>query len=92
MKNALISPNEQVSYISGWDGQNPVETVLGQRVAEVADTTFEVAAPLFWLSCLDSVTAAGFYYAVSSQTIEAIPESPPKPEPVQPESSGTQTL
>ena len=90
MKKALISPNEQVSYISGWDGQNPVYTALGQRVAEVCDAEFEVAAPLFWLDCADSVTASGFYY--DSAAIQAIPESPPQPTPVQPTTTGTQTL
>jgi len=80
MKNALISPNEQVSYISAWDGQKPVYTVLGQRVAEVADAQFEVAPPLFWLACADDVTAISFYYDATSLTIVQIPESPPKPE------------
>lgn len=95
MKNALISPNEQVSYISAWDGQAPVFTVLGQRVAEVADDQFEVAPPLFWLACADDVTAIGFYYNATSQAIGQIPESPPQPTPVtseQPVSTGSQTL
>lgn len=90
MKKALISPNEKVSYISGWDGQNPVYTELGQRVAEVATTSFEVAAPLFWLDCADDVVADQFYY--DNTAIRAIPESPPKPTPIQPITTGTQTL
>lgn len=85
MKNALISPNEQVSYISAWDGQTPVFTVLGQRVAQVSDAQFEVAPPLFWLECADDVTAIGFYYSQISLAIVQIPESPPQPEPVVPE-------
>jgi len=89
MKNALISPNEQVSYISAWDGQKPVYTVLGQRVAEVADAQFEVAPPLFWLACADDVTAMGFYYSEISLAIVQIPESPPQPTPVVPEQSVT---
>jgi hypothetical protein len=95
MKNALISPNEQVSYISAWDGQTPVYTVLGQRVAEVADTPFEVAPPLFWLECADDVTVMGFYYSQNSLAIVQIPESPPQPTPVVPEqpvTTGSQTL
>jgi hypothetical protein len=95
MKNALISPNEQVSYISAWDGQTPVYTVLGQRVAQVADTQFEVAPPLFWLACADDVIAIGFYYSEISLAIVAIPESPPQPTPVvsdQPVTTGSQTL
>jgi hypothetical protein len=90
MKKALISPNEQVSYISGWDGQNPVYTELGQRVAEVCDAEFEVATPLFWLDCADDVVADQFYY--DGTAIQAIPESPPKPTSVQPTTTGTQTL
>jgi hypothetical protein len=95
MKNALISPNEQVSYISAWDGQTPVYTVLGQRVAQVADAQFEVAPPLFWLECADDVTAMDFYYNATSQAIVQIPESPPQPTPVVPEqpvTTGSQTL
>ncbi len=95
MKNALISPNEQVSYISAWDGQTPVYTVLGQRVAEVTDAEFEVAPPLFWLSCTDDVTAMGFYYNATSLIIVQIPESPPQPTLVasdQPVTTGSQTL
>jgi len=89
MKNALISPNEQVFYISAWDSQIPVYTVLGQRIAEVADAQFEVALPLFWLECSDDVNAMDYYY---DNTIQLIPASPPKPEPVQPVVSGSQTL
>ena len=91
MKYALISPNEQVSYISAWDGQTPVYTVIGQRVAEVVDVEFEVAPPLFWLLCADDVTATGFYYNATSQAIAQIPESPPQPTPVQPIATGSQT-
>lgn len=79
MKNALISPNEQVSYISAWDGKKPVYTVLGQRVAEVADAQFEVASPLFWIECADDVTSIGFYYSEISLAIVQIPESPLPP-------------
>lgn len=95
MKNALVSPNEQVSYISAWDGQTPVYTVLGQRVAEVANAQFEVAPPLFWLECADDVTAMYFYYNATSQAVEQIPESPPQPTlvvPEQPVTTGSQTL
>jgi hypothetical protein len=89
MINALISPNEQVSYISAWDEQKPVYTVLGQRVAQVSDNQFEVAPPLFWLACADDVTAMGFYYDATSLAIVQIPESPPQPTPVQPVTTGS---
>jgi len=95
MKNALISPNEQVSYISAWDGQTPVFTVIGQRVAQVENNQFEVAPPLFWLECADDVTAIGFYYSQISLAIVQIPESPPQPTIAasdQPVTTGSQTL
>jgi hypothetical protein len=73
MKNALISPNEP-SY--SYD-----ETVLGIRVAEVRDDTFEVALPLFWVECADDVLADQFYYDLDTQTIMAKPIRP-KPQPI----------
>lgn len=68
MKNALISPNEQVYKYDG--------TLLGVRVAEVSDTPFEVAPPLFWVECADDVVADQFYYDEATQTIIAIPVKP----------------
>lgn len=62
MKEALISPNETVE--------------TGYRVAEVVDQgkTFEVAQPLFWTECADDVSANGFWYDPTDQTIKPIPE------------------
>ncbi|UOF77916.1 hypothetical protein [Caudoviricetes sp.] len=54
MKNALISPTEKVFKYDG--------TLLGDRIAEVADVRFEVADPLFWVDCADDVVADQFYY------------------------------
>lgn len=68
MKNALVSPNEQVYKYDG--------TLLGERVAEVANTTFEVAPPLFWVECADDVVADQFYYNNETQNIIAIPVKP----------------
>lgn len=70
MKNALISPNEKVYSYD--------KTLLGVRVAEVSDNSFEVAPPLFWVACADNVLADQFYYDLDTQTIIAIPV-PPKP-------------
>jgi len=61
MKNALISPNEPV--------------LAGYRVAEVSDTTFEVAPPLFWVECADDVVADQFYYDTETQTIVIKPNA-----------------
>ena len=99
MKKALISPNESVSYISEWVpvGTNiytPVITTIvgGERVAEVMDTPFEVAPPLFWVDCLDNTVADQFYYESQTQQILPKPENAPYPEPVQPTVSGAQNL
>jgi len=69
MKNALISPNEQVYKYDG--------TLLGVRVAEVSDTTFEVNPILFWVECADDVLADQFYY--DGQTIIPVPVKPKPP-------------
>jgi hypothetical protein len=92
MKNALISPNESVSYISAWSGSKAIYTVIpnAERVAEVAASPFEVAPPLFWVACEDNVVADLFYYDSVTTTILATPE--PAPMPPQPTTSGTQTL
>jgi hypothetical protein len=95
MKNALISPNQQVYQVTGYkfvDGvYQPILVLIpnSERVAQVEETTFEVAPPLFWVQCADSVLADQFYYDSVQQTILPIPEPPPIPQPV---SSGTQTV
>jgi len=78
MKNALISPNEIRES--------------GYRVAEVVDSVFEVAAPLFWVSCDDTVQADVYWY--NQETNEFILVPIPEPDPIQeqPTSEGAQTL
>lgn len=77
MKNALISPNEQVYKYDG--------TLLGVRVAEVSDTTFEVNPILFWVECADDVVADQFYYDETTQTCLPVPINPAvKLRPTQP--------
>jgi hypothetical protein len=97
MKNALISPNEQVSYISDWtpvkNGYSPVITVIADagRVAEVSDTPFEIAPPLFWLPCSDNVVADKFYCELAAKQV--LPKPPDAPYPiVEPVVAGAQTL
>lgn len=97
MKNALISPNESVSYISGWTDSpkpQPIYTTIpnAERVAEVSTTQFEVASPLFWIACADDVIADQFYYDSLTQTIIATPEPTPHPTLTQPVSTGAQTI
>jgi hypothetical protein len=71
MKNALISPNEQVYKYD--------DTLLGVRVAEVRDTPFEVNPILFWVECADDVVADEFYYDEATQEIIAVPVKPKPP-------------
>ena len=92
MKKALISPNEApIQYISGWGDAPPYKPVYSNydnscRVAEVLDTAFEVAQPLFWVDCADDVVADQFYYDTVAQTINPIVNAP------SPATSGLQTV
>lgn len=65
---ALISPNETRE--------------TGYRVAQVEPDAqiFEVAQPLFWVSCADDVVADQFWYDPETQTIKPMPQ--PDPEPI----------
>jgi hypothetical protein len=94
MNNALISPNETVSYVSSWNGYTPVYTTVpnGQRVAEVSSSQFPVAPPMFWMVCADDVVADLFYYDSVTNTIQQTPPSVARVNPDQPISTGTQTL
>lgn len=83
MKNALISPNE------------PRET--GYRVAEISDTTFEVASPLFWVECVDDIVANEYWYDPISESFQVMPEPQIEVTPItadlnQPSTTGSQDL
>lgn len=98
MKNAIIDPRQTVYEITGWTSATPPQPI-GQeipnsaRVAEVADQTFPVAEPLFWVVCADDVVADQWYYDTVSQTIIVIPPTPPRPAAAdQPVATGVQTL
>lgn len=51
---ALISPNEQVFKYDG--------SPLGSRIAEVSETEFAVAEPLFWQTVASDVVADQWYW------------------------------
>ena len=68
MKQALISPNEQVYNYSNMP--------LGKRIAEVVTTSFQVAPPLFWVACADDVVADAWYYDAATSQIIQIPAAP----------------
>jgi hypothetical protein len=94
MKNALISPNEQVRYVSSWTpwvnqpplqpiSPQPIYTTIpnAQRVAEVVDATFQIAPPLFWVTCADDVVQDKFYYDTVTSTILPVPADAVSTEP-----------
>jgi hypothetical protein len=64
---ALISPNEKV--IDPNTGY-----LIGVRIAEVCENPFEVASPLFWVSCANNIVPNEFYYSTEYQQIVLIPE------------------
>jgi hypothetical protein len=78
---ALISPNEVRE--------------TGYRVAEVAANTFDVAQPLFWVDCDNSIVADQFWFNPETSSFEVMPEPeivvPVATEP-QPISQGAQNL
>ena len=78
MKQALISPQEQISYISSWTDAKPRQPVFtaipgSQRVAEVASQPFEVAPPLHWVACGNDINANDWYYDPSANNFVPIP-------------------
>jgi hypothetical protein len=82
---ALISPNEKVVDPN-------TNIVIGERVAEVLESSFEIAPPLFWVSCADDVQADIYYYDPLDQQIKLTPQPiPPQPDQ-QPLVEGAQTL
>jgi hypothetical protein len=78
---ALIDPKAQVQYISAWTTEVPYEPIYatypnGERVCQVADVSFPVAQPLFWVDCENDVLADQFYYDSSDKTIKPIDNAP----------------
>lgn len=99
MKNALVDPRDAVDNVVGWiPNTNPPQPIIqvipnSARVAEVADQTFPVAEPLFWIDCADDVVADQWYYDTDTQAIIVIPNPAPKPSAAdQPIVTGAQTL
>jgi hypothetical protein len=74
---ALISPNEQRTDYQG---------IVGARIAQVEQTTFEVAPPLFWVDCPENCVADVWWYY--QDTCQPMPEPPP-PVPTAEENKAT---
>lgn len=51
---ALISPTEMVYSYDG--------SIIGQRVAQLTEEAFDVAAPLFWIDCSVEGSPSQYYY------------------------------
>ena len=66
---ALISPNEKVTDYEG---------NVGDRIAQVEQNEFPVAAPLFWTDCPNDCVADVWWYY--NGACEVMPQ-PPQPEP-----------
>lgn len=71
MNNALISPQE---LVYSYDG-----TLLGERIAETAQTIFEVAPPLYWIECADEVNTNDWYFQTETSSCQLKPVPPPDP-------------
>ena len=66
---ALVSPQEKVTDYQG---------NVGDRIAQVEQNEFPVAAPLFWTDCPDDCVADVWWYY--NGTCEVMP-TPPEPTP-----------
>jgi hypothetical protein len=63
---ALISPNENRQ--------------TGYRVAQTAQESFEVAPPLFWADCDESISADAYWYDPADSTFKPVPLPEPPTE------------
>ncbi len=66
---ALVSPQEK---------RTDYEGNVGERIAQVEQNEFPVAAPLFWTDCPDDCVADVWWYYQG--TCQVMPQ-PPQPEP-----------
>ena len=79
---ALICPNEPVTNF---------DETSGYRIAEVSAISSEVAEPLYWLDCDDTVVADRYYFDTASNSILMKPIAPMVANN-QPISTGTQAF
>lgn len=84
MKFALINPNQIATYISSWVWDFVNKTYIpvysnyedSQLVCDISETEFDVAPPLFWMPCDDSVQTYQWYLDTIEQTINQIVNEP----------------
>ena len=75
---ALIAPNEIREE--------------GYRVAQVEQQEFEVALPLFWVDCDDTIVADKFWFDPIDNSFKEIPITQDTKTIDQPVTEGTQTI
>jgi len=75
---ALITPNEIREQ--------------GYRVAQVEQQEFEVALPLFWVDCDDTIVADKFWFDPTDNSFKEIPITQDAQTIDQPTTEGTQTI
>ena len=75
---ALIAPNEIREE--------------GYRVAEIHETGFEIALPLFWVDCDDSIVADQYWFDPINNSFKEIPITQDAKTIDQPVTEGTQTI
>jgi hypothetical protein len=90
MKKALINPNLEAMYISDWyydsfqkkEVEIYTEIANAQLICDTSPVAFEVAEPLFWVDCDDSVISYQYYLDTTDNLIKEIINAP-YPENVQ---------
>jgi len=83
---ALIHPLE---IVNNYDGSS------GALIAQISDQEFEVAPPLFWVDCDNSINENTYYYDLTTNTFKekVFPPPPPKvPKETQPIIEGLDTV
>lgn len=75
---ALITPNEVREQ--------------GYRVAQVEQQEFEVALPLFWVDCDDTIVADQYWFDPTNNSFKEIPITQDAKTIDQPVTEGTQTI
>lgn len=57
---------------------SPVEPVKsGYRVAQIEETPFDVASPLFWVECSEQIIPGYFWYSADDQTFYSLEDDTP---------------
>ena len=83
--NALINPLEQAMQIVSWSGtgtkDDPIKPIVepienSAVIAEVEEQTFDVAEPLFWIECANTINADDYFYNTQDQQIYPIENAP----------------